>query len=644
MDPQVARAPGPAFGAYGIWIDRPHRVAHHAIADIRVRDISHGFYEEKFVGFHSCAKFVFGRSDDTTMITLATHQETRWARSLAGGLALWLALAASQAVAQTLPPSAGAERTIRQPEAPTRTLLPPGRGIVAVPPSAPTPVAEIPHGSFVLRGMNIEGATAYGPDELTAIYADLLNEQIPYSDVYGIANRITAKYHADGYALSQAFVPGQTIENGMVTIWVTEGTIASFRIQGDPGGNRNLIGRYVKTLIGQRPLRTSSLERTLLLVNDLPGLSATGFIVPGPRGLMDAELVISVGYRSSSGTVGLDNRGSRFFGPGEVYATVQSNARLGFGELLEVSPMITGGEDGLESWGGFFNARVPVASNGGYVQAYLAGSETRPGGFIGPEDIEGKAIVGTLAYGFPLVREIDRYVYLAAQFDYIETNEDIYGNEPLIRDDLRVLRGHLALGQADRWGGENFADLKLSVGLDAFGASSSDDPLLSRPNASGDFVSIQASALRRQSLDQVADGLRLVVGFTGQYSPDELLSGEEFGLGGPVFLKAYDYYDISGDYGLAASVELQYETRAIESSWLNSAETFAFYDIGKIWNRDALDFELESGSAASLGGGIRATVLRRYFGSAYMAKPLTRDVTANRDRDLRFFFQLGIAW
>ena len=95
---------------------------------------------------------------------------------------------------------------------------------------------------------------------------------------------------------------------------------------------------------------------------------------------------------------------------------------------------------------------------------------------------------------------------------------------------------------------------------------------------------------------------------------------------------------------MAASVELQYETRAIESSWLNSAETFAFYDIGKIWNRDALDFELESGSAASLGGGIRATVLRRYFGSAYMAKPLTRDVTANRDRDLRFFFQLGIAW
>lgn len=559
-------------------------------------------------------------------------------------LALLILLTVNPVAAQSLPPSAGAERTIRQPEAPARTLLPPGRDLVAVPPSAPPPVAEIPPGSFVLENVIVEGSTVYSQDELTASYAELLNREIPYAEVYGIANRITARYHADGYALSQALVPGQTLEGGVVTIWVTEGAIASFRIQGDPGGNRRMIERYAARLLEQRPLQISALERSLLLINDLPGLSASGYIVPGSRGLAEAELVINVGYRANAGSFGLDNRGSRFFGPGEIYATIQSNAGLGRGELIEISPIVTGDSDGMESWGGFFNARIPVASNGGYIQAYLAGSETRPGGYLEPEDIEGKAVVGTLAYGFPVVREIDRYIYLTAQFDYIETDEDIFGDEPFIRDDLRVLRGHVTLGQADRWGGENFADLKLSVGLDAFGASNSDDPLRSRTNASGDFVSLQASALRRQSLGKVAEGLRLVLGFTGQYSPDELLSGEEFGLGGPVYLKAYDYYDLAGDYGFAVSAEVQYELRFLESALLNSAETFAFYDIGKIWNRDALDFEVESGSAASLGAGFRATVGRRYFGSAYVAKPLTRDVVANRDRDPRFFFQVGVVW
>lgn len=176
----AGRAPGPTSGAYGIWIDRPRPVTHDPIADVEVRDVSDGFYEGNYVGFHSCARSVFGRSDERAMITLATHHETKQIRSLAGCLALWLALAASQAVAQTLPPGAGAERTIRQPEAPSRTLLPPGQAVVAEPqpvlPPQQTPQTtvvpgglhwtEIGHASIFQHHHALTPPKQPGPDEL----------------------------------------------------------------------------------------------------------------------------------------------------------------------------------------------------------------------------------------------------------------------------------------------------------------------------------------------------------------------------------------------------------------------------------------------------------------------------------------------
>lgn len=558
---------------------------------------------------------------------------------------LLVAMLAGPASAQTLPPGASPERAVPVPKPATPQIAPTRPGAVKVPEAAPLAVpADLPAGTLVLRKVELEGVTAYGVAELRALYDEFLNREIPYSQVYGIANRITAKYHADGYALSQAFVPGQNVENGVVRIWVVEGALASFRIDGDPGGNRLMIERYAERLMQERPLRKDHLERFLLLMNDLPGLAVVGYVVPGERGLDNAALVLQTASKKTSGLVGIDNRGSKFFGPVQAYATLQGNALLGASELIEVSPIVTGIGDGITSWGGFVNVRVPVFSDGAYVQGYLAGSETRPGGYLQPFDLRGQAVIGTLAVGYPLIREISRYVYVTGQFDYIETREDINRDQPFVEDSLRVLRGHVNYGGTDRLGGENFVDVRLSVGIDGLGASSSNDPLRSRSNANADFVALKAGVLRRQSLAMIDPNLRLVVGASGQYSAKPLLSGEEFGLGGPVYLRAYDFYDVSGDYGFATSAELQYGLPLVDRSTFNAAELFAFYDFGKIWNHDPLSYELDNASLASLGAGVRATIARNLVTSFYVAQPLTRDVTATRDKDTRFFLSLGAVW
>jgi len=105
----------------------------------------------------------------------------------------------------------------------------------------------------------------------------------------------------------------------------------------------------------------------------------------------------------------------------------------------------------------------------------------------------------------------------------------------------------------------------------------------------------------------------------GQYTSDSLLSSEEFGYGGMSFGRAYDSSEITGDKGMAASIELRYRLD-IKIPHINF-QPFIFYDIGKVWNIDPSDKNKISG--ASAGGGFRLRHDQGWFFDATLALPLT---------------------
>ncbi|MEJ0071662.1 MAG: ShlB/FhaC/HecB family hemolysin secretion/activation protein [Pseudomonadota bacterium] len=225
----------------------------------------------------------------------------------------------------------------------------------------------------------------------------------------------------------------------------------------------------------------------------------------------------------------------------------------------------------------------------------------------------------------------------SAGFVATDLHTDLFnGAVPLLNDRIRTIQAGAVYDFVDHWDGVNVFDAQLSQGLDILDARTPGAPNLSRANGRSDFTKLIADAQRVQSL---GGNWSMMAAVTGQYGFTSLLASEQFGIGGVNFVRAYDPSELTGDSGLAAKVELQYGERSTNIG-LDNYQLYGFYDAGRVWNHQPLPGEYGAASATAAGVGARFTVTEHVSGSLEVAKPLTRAVAAEGDRDPRVFFSL----
>ena len=147
----------------------------------------------------------------------------------------------------------------------------------------PPQPSNVPPGAekmlFVLHELRINGVSAYTMQDLWPIWQKDLGNTISILRLYQIATEITARYRQDGYVLSRAFIPAQEIGDGVAHIEVVEGYVADVRFEGKmPSSTLLREARY--TLMSERPLNIKTLERQMLLLNDLPGTDFRSILRP----------------------------------------------------------------------------------------------------------------------------------------------------------------------------------------------------------------------------------------------------------------------------------------------------------------------------------------------------------------------------
>lgn len=553
-------------------------------------------------------------------------------RTLLAGLSmLAAAICSSGAMAQqTVDPGRVDERL--RPE-----LDIPAPGTVDLPQIPEEGVAPKSDLRVTLTQVRFEGADAVANDVLNALAAPYLGHEMPLAEVFRLAEEVTAEYRRRGYVLSRAAVGPQRIENGVLTIEVVEGFVGEVRVEGDPGGYRRYLEAYLAPVGRSRPTNGDELARALLLAQDLRGIEVRAVLTPSADMIGAADLSLLVERRPLEAFVAVDNRGSRWLGPLQIYGGLTFNDLLGAGERITVTGVSApdqGGELGHLS----ASYDQPVGGSGLLFSTFVSYTRTRPGDELRTLGLEGESASTGVALQYPLLRSRSTNVFGRLSFTARSSESRNFFLGPLFRDRTRAVGWDLIANHAAAWGGRFSTRVSVTQGLGAFGATERGDPAKSRATASGEFTRVNVEASWLQALYA---GLHLQLGVAGQASPDSLLAAEEFGLGGTHFGRAFDPSEVTGDEGYAGKVELLYTHPA---RGLGVVESFAYYEGGRVTQNDPLPGEARRESLRSVGGGLRVSTEAGISATIEYAKPLDRDVAARRDRDGRVFVTFSAAY
>jgi hemolysin activation/secretion protein len=546
------------------------------------------------------------------------------------------------AAAQVIPPDAQPGRERERFVEPPRPRAQPGGDSISLPSTvAPQGAERI---TLTISRVVISGATVYSEADLAPLYADMVGGEVPLAAVYDLARRITAKYGAAGYVLSRAIVPPQNFgrHGATIRIQVVEGYVDQVIWPVEKLARyRDFFTDYAARIVADRPANIRTLERYLLLANDLPGLKFSTTLKPSPTHPNASILIVEVKEKTLDGIARIDNRGSQSRGPWQYLGSATVNNILGAHEAFTVT---YAGTFQLQELQYVQAAYRQVLNSEGLTffanASYGTGKPDIPP--TGPQfnGYKTRSEVLEAGFAYPVLRSRETNLTLSA-LGFLTNDKSITDViDPFKLDRLRGFRLKADADWADSFLGINQVNVTFSQGVHAFGATANGNPNDPNPpfpepsTLAGrtDFNKIEATISRMQPLPM---NFSFFAAGYGQYGFTPLLVSEQCSFGGRFFGRAFDPSQMLGDRCWAVLGEGRYD---ILTPWkqVTKLQLYAFADHGEVFNifPDGGTPRVQTGS--SLGGGVRFAWEDTYTADLQIAKA----IEGPRD-DLRAFVILG---
>jgi hemolysin activation/secretion protein len=534
-----------------------------------------------------------------------------------------------------------------QPGRERQQVAPPQQGPRAQPvgPAISLPSTVAPAGAesimLSVSRVIITGATVYGEEDFAPLYADLIGHEVPLAAIYDLARRITTKYGAAGYVLSRAVVPPQNFgrHGAVVRIQVVEGYVDNVVWPVEKLARyRDFFTDYTNRIVADRPANIRTLERYLLLANDLPGLKFATTLKPSPTHPNASTLIVEVTEKRIDAIARIDNRGTQARGPWQYLGSATLNNIIGAHEAFTVTWAGTFQLEELQYLAASYRQVLTSEGLTGFINASYGFG--RPGtDFLRSLDYRTRSTVIEAGLNYPVLRTREKNLTLTA-LGFMTDDDSFELGGPFTRDRLRGFRLKADADWADSFLGINQVNVTFSQGLPILGATPNADPnapLPPLPTASTnaghtDFNKIEATFTRTQPL--FANFSAFVAAY-GQYAFTPLLISEQCSYGGRFFGRAFDPSQILGDHCWMALGELRFDIPT-GIKQLTRAQLYAYADHGETYNINPAAGTPTQQHGTSVGGGGRAEWEGTYSADLSVAKA----VEGPRD-DWRVFLILG---
>lgn len=485
---------------------------------------------------------------------------------------------------------------------------------------------------FKISAVRIVGATVIDEQRLAASFNGLLNRPVTAGELRAALDCVNAVYAQEGYALGRAYIPAQVASSGTLIVRIVEGYIGEIRIKADDDAVRRMVEEFSRRIVAENPLRQETLERYLLLISDIPGVTLDGRLQSMDIYSGAATLALDITSEKISATTALDNRANLDSAPFQAYLTGFLNNIFGYGDQLSMTVLATPEIERQQYFRGAFSTFIGtdgLRASGGFSYA----SSEQPDLPAGIELVSVSKQADFLL-SYPLIRATKETLNTFFGVYYTDA-ENMLNGFTFSRDAVRA--AHFGANYSSQIGQDvTFGThMRVTKGFSIFDAGP-ENTVHSRLGATANFIKLQSGVTVNYA---ATERLLLNLRAEGQYSPDSLFSSEEITFGGARFARGYNNSEVSGDSGLGASLQASYR---FESEMLGgwSITPYTFVDHAYVWNTD-ID---RQGDARLFSTGIGVTVSNRRWLSVGLEldKPINRVPLSQSNKDPRLFVSFEV--
>lgn len=485
--------------------------------------------------------------------------------------------------------------------------------------------AQTPAERFDIDRFNIEGNTLLEPGEIEAALKPFTGKQREIGDVQRAIEALRQRYRSGGFSAVWVASPEQDLDRGVVTLRVIEARIGKVTITGNRFFDDVNIRASLPALKEEVLLRAGDISANVQLANENPAKQVDVVLRPdGKPGVVDASVEV-IDVRPLKAFLTLDNTGNPQTGGFRIGVGVQ-HANLFNRDHVGTFNYVTspGKENQVSLYSGSY--RLPLYSRGDSMDFIIARSDVSAGAaqtVAGPLTFSGRGVVYGLRYNQLLERRGEYSHQIVYGLDY-----RAYQNECALGDfgaagcgpaavDVTVRPVSLAYSGNQAKPGR-ITDFYAALSHNVPGAADGRerDFNAARPSPDGgEGASSRYTILRfgASMVNAFESNWQVRAAFNAQFTPDALVSGEQFGIAGATAVRGFLEREIVRDTGYFASLELYSPNLMGELlPGEGNLRGLLFYDIAKAANNSLAGEIRQQASIASIGAGLRWNIQRDF--------------------------------
>ncbi|WP_242044671.1 ShlB/FhaC/HecB family hemolysin secretion/activation protein [Anabaena azotica] len=453
-------------------------------------------------------------------------------------------------------------------------------------PNSATQLSQEESQQITVKKINLTGSSFANSETLRNLIKNVEGQTVSLATLRNLADQITGWYFQQNYITSVAVLDESTIEDGVVTIQVIEGTIEEIKI--DPP-TRRVNSEYVRSRIALgtgKPFSQTKLEEQFRLLQLDPLFTKVeGTLRPGTKRGQSIVIVKVTEAKPFELVLNTDNYSPPSIGSERLGVNAVYRSPIGLGDQLSASYYFSTRKGGSNYYD--FNYQLPLNPMNGTLQLRTAINNVR---VIQPPfdifDIRGESELYEISYRQPLLRSLREEFALSLAFSVqngqtftfagptpFGIGPDADGNSQTRT--IRFTQDYIRRDAKGVWGLRS----QFNFGIDVFDATINPDP---QPD--GQFFSWLFQIQRQQRL--TPDNF-FIAQLDLQLTPDALLPSQQFVIGGGQSIRGYRQNARAGDNGLRFSVEDRIVLQRDPDTKEDLLQIAPFFDLGLVWNVDS---------------------------------------------------------